>query len=222
MIKIYGVRRSRATRPIWVLNETGQDHELVRVTFAARLADPLAADAPLNTASPAYLAINEVGQIPAMVDGDLLLTESLAIAIYLAEKAGGELAPQSLREKGELAQWALLAATGIETPALAISSLAAQGKADTDEGRAVVADSLAKLARPMRRVEAHLSAHQWLMGDRFTVADIVLAECLRYATGVPGTLSAWPATAAWLARCHARPAFQKMWADREAEVLETL
>jgi len=68
MLKIYGVYRSRATRNIWLCDEMGVPFESVPVIQANRLADPLAPGAPLNTKSPAFLAVNPAGAIPAIDD----------------------------------------------------------------------------------------------------------------------------------------------------------
>jgi len=80
-----------------------------------------------------------------------------------------------------------------------------------------MARGAAALARPLARIEAHLANHDWLVGGRFTVADICLAEVLRYAQGHPPALAPFPAVRAWLARCQARPAFSEMMARRASE-----
>ncbi|MDX5358365.1 MAG: glutathione S-transferase family protein [Rhodobacterales bacterium] len=217
MLTIYGAMRSRATRPIWLLYETNTPFQHVPVIQSYRLPDAEAPDAPFNTASPDFLKVNPQGLVPAMLDGDLLLTESLAITYYLARKFGGDLAPRDLAEEGQAVQWALLGATSVETPGLDIAQVHGKGLADTAEGQAIIADRTRALARPFARIEAHLQGRDWLMGDRFTVADIVLSECVRYAMAQPGIYDAWPALKAWLARCHARPAWVRMWAERNAE-----
>ena len=65
-------------------------------------------------------------------------------------------------------------------------------------------------------LETTLAPREWLL-DRFTVADILLAECLRYAAGDAALMADHPVTTGYLARCHARPAFQTMWQARLAE-----
>lgn len=217
MITLYGVYRSRASRPLWLLAETGTPFTHVPVIQAYRLPDAAAADAPLNTASPAFLAVNPQGQIPAMTDGDLVLTESLAITLHLARRHGGTLGPQDDAETALMEQWALFAATSVETPALEILYTQAAGGDETPEGQASIALNAEKLRRPLRRLQGHLTATGWMVGGRFTVADINTAECLRYAQGHPTLLAEFPAVKAWLERCQARPAFQTMWAARMAE-----
>ena len=217
MITIYGVLRSRATRPVWLMRELGQPFRHVPVIQSYRLADPLAEGAPFNTLSPDFLAINRQSQIPVLVDGDLVLTESMAIALYLARKFGGPLAPASLAEEGEAMQWAFVALSGIEGPALDILYTYVAKAQDSAEGAAKLAASSAALARPLARIEAHLTGRDYLVGNRFTVADICLAECVRYLQPHAPLLAACPATAAWIARCQARPAFQAMMTERNAE-----
>lgn len=210
MLTIYGVYRSRASRPLWLLGETGTPYRHVPVIQAYRLADPAAPDAPLNTASPDYLAVNPMGQIPAMTEGDLLLTESMAITLHLARMHGGAIGPKDAAEAALAENWAFFAATSIEGPALALLQAPAGDSA-------AVAAAAEKLARPLARLETHLAGADWMMGGRFTVADICVAECARYAQGQAALFDAHPAVKAWLARCHARPAFQAMWAARMAE-----
>lgn len=217
MITLYGVYRSRASRPLWLLGESGTDFTHVPVIQSYRLADPASTDAPLHTASPSYLAINPQGQIPAMTDGDLTLTESLAITLYLARRYGGDLGPQTDAESAQINQWTLYAATGIETPALEILYTQTDGGDKTPEGQAAIAINAEKLRRPLGRLNLHLGAHRYLVAGRFTVADINVAECLRYAQGHPSLLAEFPAVKAWLETCQSRPAFQAMWLARLSE-----
>lgn len=217
MITLYGVYRSRASRPLWLLNEIGLQFQHVPVIQAYRLPDPQAADAPMHTASPAFLAINPQGQVPAMVDDGLVLTESLSITLYLARRYGGTLGPADDPETALMEQWALFAATAMETPAVEMLFMFGDGADKTAEGQAAIAINAEKLRRPLRRLEGHLANHKWLVGDRFTVADINTAECLRYAQSHPTLLSEFPTLKAWLETCQARPAFAAMWAARMAE-----
>lgn len=217
MITLYGAYRSRASRPLWLLGEIGLPFTHVPVIQSYRLTAPQAADAPLNTASPAYLAVNPLGQIPAMEEDGLVLTESLAITLYIARAHGGALGPRDAAETALAEQWALFAATAIEGPAIEILYTIGDGADATPEGQAVIAVAAEKLRRPLRRLQGHLEGQDWLMGGRFTVADLNTAECLRYAQGHPTLLAEFPAVKSWLERCQARPAFQAMWAARLSE-----
>ena len=120
-LTIYGCYRSRASRNIWLAKELGLAFNHVPVIQVYRLPDPNAADAPLHTQSPAFLAVNPKGQIPAIDDDGFKLQESLAINLYLARKHGGPLAPKDAQEEGLAVMWSLWASTAVEPHALNIN-----------------------------------------------------------------------------------------------------
>lgn len=217
MLTIYGVYRSRASRNYWMAEELGLAHESVPVLQARLLADPLAEGQPLNTRSPAFLAINPMGLIPCIDDDGLVLTESLAINLYLARKHGGPLTGADAAEDGQIAQWTLWAANEVEPHAVKMVLTFDAGKEETAEGKAVLAAAQAALAKPFAVLDRHLATREHLVGGRFTVADLNVAEVLRYAQGVPALFHAAPHVAAWLAAAQARPAFRRMWEKRAAE-----
>ncbi len=217
MVTLYGVSRSRATRPLWMLLEADAPHTQVPVLQAYRLNGANAGWTGLTTASPEFLRVNPLGQIPALADGDVVLTESLAITLYLARKFGGALGPQSDIETALMEQWALFAITAIEGPALEMFYPIADGRDKTPEGAALVSINAEKLRRPLGRLQSWLADHPYLVGDRFTAADINTAECVRYAQGHATLLAEFPAVHDWILRCQARPAFKAMWAARMAE-----
>ncbi|MEY4982158.1 MAG: hypothetical protein RIR62_424 [Pseudomonadota bacterium] len=212
MPTIYGVFRSRASRPVWLMYEAGVPFEHVKVLQAYRLPAAAMEGVTLATDSPDFLAVNPQGQIPAMKDGDLVLTESLGIVLHLARRYGGALGPQDDAETALMEQWALWAATAVEGPALDILMAPAD-----ETGAATRAASAEKLRRPLARLAGHLSGQDWMIARGFTAGDIVVAECLRYAQGHPTLLGEFPVVKAWLERCQSRPAFRKMWAARMAE-----
>ena len=204
-LKLYGVLRSRATRPVWTAMELGLDFEHVPVMQAYRLKDPAAADAPLNTASPAFQAVNPNGLIPSMEDDGFVLHESFAISLYLARRHGGPLSPQGVQEEGLTAMWSLWG-RGLEGDALDVLQ-----KRDPDA-------AAARLRAPLAVLDAALGdGGGYLVGGRFTVADINLAEVLRYAQGAKSLFEAAPRVGAWIAACQSRPAFQAMMRLRDAE-----
>jgi glutathione S-transferase len=217
MLTLYGVYRSRATRPLWLLAETETKFTHVPVIQSYRLPDPLAADAPLNTLSPDFLAVSPQSAVPVMVDGELVLTESMAITLYLARQYGGDLGPKDTTELALSEQWALFAAISIDLPGIDIMYTIAGGQAETAEGSAKIAAAVDRMARPMARLETLLSGNDYLMGNRFTVADIMVAECLRYSQAYKPMMDAHPNSRAWLERCQSRPAFQTVMARRNAE-----
>ena len=178
--------------------------------------DPLAPDAPFNTLSREFLRLSPAGAIPVIEDDGLILTESLAINLYLAKKAGGPLAPKTPAEEAQMTQWALYGATAIETPALQILYADRDG-GDADGTQRLIDAACAQLDRPFKVLETHLKSHSHMVGGRFTVADINMAEIIRYAQGYAPLMAAFPRIKGWLELCQSRPAFTKMWTQREAE-----
>lgn len=216
MLTIYGCFRSRASRNIWLAYELGVDFKHIPVIQAGRLADPLATTAPINTKSPEFLKVNPNGLIPAMEMDGLVLAESLAINLFMAKKFGGDLAPRDLNEDALMTQWAIWAMTEAEIHTIQILYHKVMfPEAARDPAR--LAEAVAALARPFRVLDEALAATGYLVGGRFTVADLNMAEVIRYAQPVPELFEAAPRVKAWLAACQARPAFQKMVAGRNAE-----
>ena len=217
MLTLFGSLRSRALRPLWLLRELDAPHKWVPVIQTYRLSDPTAPDAPFHTGRAEFLAINPLGKIPAMVDGDLRLSESVAITLYCAQKFGGALAPMNDTEHALALQWALFGVTEVEKPALDILMTYHQGDPESPQGQATLAASRAALMRPLRRLEAHAIGHEWLLGDRFTVADILLAECVRFAADDVDVFAPLPGISRWLRAAQARPVYQSLWAERTLE-----
>ena len=215
MLTIYGCYRSRASRNIWLANELGLTFRHVPVIQVYRLSDPSAPGAPLNTRSPEFLKVNPNGHIPSIDDEGFVLHESLAINLYLARKAGGPLAGANVGEEGLMAMWSLWAATEVETRALTVmQNRVAKPAAERD---AKLADTMVtELRAPFAVLDAAL-VDGYLIGKRFTVADVNVAEVVRYAQAAPELFEAAPRVKAWLAACQARPAFKAMWAKRDAE-----
>jgi glutathione S-transferase len=203
MITIYGVHRSRASRNIWLAHELGIPFKLVPVIQHYRLKNPIPADV-VHTRSPSFLKVNPNGHIPTMVDDGVVLHESLAINLYLAKKHGGPLGPANVAEDGQMTMWSLWAATEVEPHSLAIQMNGAP-KEPVDALRApfaVLNDAL---------------ADGFLVGGRFTVADVNVAEVVRYAESANELFDANARVKAWFAACRARPAYRKMWEARDKE-----
>jgi glutathione S-transferase len=214
MLTIYGVYRSRASRNYWLAGELGLPFASVPVIQAYRLDDAQAADAPLNTQSPEFLSVNPTGLIPCIDDGGFVMTESLGINLYLARKHGGPLAGQTITEEAEMLQWTLWAATEVEPHAVKIIMLRDAKAAESEEGRMTIRAAARALKKSFERLDAHLAATGHVVGDRFTVADLNLAEVFRYAMGQPQLFDAAPNVKAWLAACQSRPAFKAMMETR--------
>lgn len=217
MLTIYGVTRSRASRTIWLCHELDLPFRQVPVIQAYRLADPEADDAPLNTRSPEFLRRSPAGAVPVIDDGGLILSESMAGTLHLAGRAGAPIGPADEAEAALMLQWSLYAATAIEPDALTIQVLHRPDRAQEGEDAGLVAGAAERLVRPLKVVEDRLATHSHLVGDRFTVADLNVAEVIRYAKGHGELMGQFPAISAWLAACQDRTAFKTMWQARMAE-----
>lgn len=218
MLTIHGVTRSRASRVIWLCHELDLPFRQVPVIQAYRLPFPDAPDAALNTRSAAFLALSPAGAIPVIEDEGLVLSESLACTLHLARKhAAGGIGPSDLAEDALMQQWSFFGATAIEPDALTLLFLHGRGQAQPGEDAALIASAAERLVRPMKVIEDHLATQAHAVGGRFTVADLNLAEIVRYAQGYGPLMEQFPAVTAWLADCQARPAFQRMWQARLAE-----
>jgi glutathione S-transferase len=197
MIKIYGVPRSRTMRCLWMAEEIGVPYENIKTNFAkgeARTAE--------------FLRINPNGHVPALEDGDVRLFESLAINLYLARRYGAALWPKSIADEGRLFQWSVWAMTELEEPLVtALVHRMFLPEAQRDATRADKAAERAK--KPLGVLEGALEGREWLVGEAFGVADLNVASVLLWAPMAGIDLGPTPRTAAWLARCTARPAFAR-------------
>lgn len=215
MLTIYGVYRSRASRNIWLAHELGLPFKHVPVIQHDRLPDAKAPGAPLNTRSPEFVRMNPNARIPSVDDDGLILHESLAINLYLAKKHGGPLAPATVGEEGEMGMWALWAATEVEPHSINIVYHRVGNPKGPKDPK--IADAAVEALRGPFAVLDKAVANGFLVGGRFTVADINTAEIVRYAQPAPELFEAAPKVKAWLAACQARPAFKKMWEARDKE-----
>lgn len=192
---IYGITRSRAFRCLWAAEELGLDCEQAQVNFADG-----------SSRTPEFLAINPMGAVPALADGDLKLFESLAINLYLAKKhAEKGLWPATLEDEARVFQWTLWVATEIEPQASTIlfhGALLPEDKRDP----AALATAQKKIARPLAVLDQHLSGRDYLLGDSFTIADLNVAAVMAWLQVGRLDMSAWPNVTAWMARCLKRPA----------------
>lgn len=217
MLKVYGCYRSRASRVIWLAYELGVPFTHIPVVQAYRLKNPDAPDAPIHTRSPEFLAVNPNGHIPSIDDAGLVLHESLAITLYLARRHGGELAPRDVAEEGRMLMWTLWAATEVEPHSIQVLYHTI-GKPPEERDPRIAAAAEAALVAPFAVLDRALAeGGGFAVGGRFTVADINLAEVLRYAAPAGKLFAGAPHVEAWLKTCHARPAFQRMWQEREQE-----
>lgn len=197
MITLYGHPQTRTYRCLWMLNELGVPFEHVPIHYR---------DGGTQTAE--FLAINPNAQVPALADGDLHLSESMAINLYLARKYGKGLWPQSDDDEARAIQWSFWVMTQVE-PALLDLLLhrAILPEAERDEKLAKTATE--RLSKPLAVLDAALAGREYLLGAKFGVADLNVASVLSWARIVRLDLSATPHLAAWLDRCLNREAARK-------------
>jgi glutathione S-transferase len=155
--------------------------------------------------TPAFLELNPAGRVPVLVDGDLILTESVAISLYLAEKYPQKgLIPEEATQKADVYRWLLFAATELEQPLWRIAKHTAlypepkRLPAEIDLAR----EDFASMARVAER---HLAGREFVVGDSVCVADFVLGYTLDWANEAD-QLGDCPNLLAYMNRMYARPA----------------
>jgi glutathione S-transferase len=192
-MNLYEFAPTRSIRARWTLQELG-------VPFDAEVVNLMAGEHH----SPDFLAINPAGKLPVLVDGDLILTESVAIVLYLADKYPEKgLLPADPMQRAEAQKWLLFAATELEQPLWRIarhSVLYPEEKrlpADIDLAR----EDFAPMARIL---EAHMKGRDFLVGDSVSAADFVMAYTLDWADLV-GLLEDCPTLRAYMERMYRRP-----------------
>jgi glutathione S-transferase len=152
-----------------------------------------------------------MGRVPAMDDDGFVLSESMAINLYLARKHGKGMWPATLEGEGLAFQWSFFAVTELDALMVEWASHAIVLPEDKREP-ARAAAALEKLQRPLAVVDAALAHRPYLAGGAFTVADLNLAAAIFRARRMDH--AARPNLARWLADCFGRPAARRAWAMR--------
>jgi glutathione S-transferase len=203
MLIFFGAPKSSATRTHWMLEEVGVPYEYRRVDTGGPRAE-----------RPAdFLAVSPSGKVPAIIDmdGDVRLFESMAINLYLAERYRPELGPRDSGERGELLQWSFWVAMNVHPLLIAvlyhtrILPEAERRPEEATQNRGWAADYFTAL-------DGALEGREWLVGGRFTVADVNVSDIARMALRLDVPLGA--NIRGWLARLAARPAYQLAAEDR--------
>jgi glutathione S-transferase len=181
----------RDLRLRWACEEAGLPYEVRTVAFDGRETN--------------HLAQQPFGQVPFLTDGDLDVFESGAGLMHLARKSE-KLMPRDAAGEAATLQWMVAALNSIELVTVPWWFLTMTGQPD---------NALAGwMGNRLAQIEAVLAARDWLAADRFTAADLLMADVLR--VGKVRTFGDRPATEAYVARLTARPAFQKVRADQMA------
>jgi len=192
-MKLYEFPPTRSIRVRWTLQELGVPFEAVTVNMITG-----------EHKQPAFLKVNPAGKLPALIDGDLVLTESVAICLYLAEKYPEKgLIPRDLGQRAELYKWVMFAATELEQPLWRM----ARNQSVYPENRRVPADianAQHDFAEMAAVLDAHLNSREFLIGKTVSVADFITAYTLDWANEV-GLLGDFPNLKNYIARMYARP-----------------
>ncbi len=194
--KLFGMSASRALRAIWGMEETGIEYEHVPLSFGA------------DSKGPDYLAVNPNGRIPALVDGDLTLFESMAINLYLAKRYGGALYPANAADEARAWQWSVWAISEIEPLQMQI---VIQTLFTPEEKRnpKIIPGATKGLQRPLRVLDAALAGRDWLIGGAFSVADLNVAAVMHLMKDIRFGYSEHANVQRWADACYARPALAR-------------
>jgi glutathione S-transferase len=197
MVKLYGTSKSRSARTLWALEELGVKYEHIPTEVS-------------KAKGPEHLKVNPNGHIPALEDDGVVLFESQAINLYLAEKYGkNSIWPASVEDHGRTYQWSFWAITELESHFLTLLTHKIFLPADQrDEKKA--GDAANALKAPLGVLEGALKGHDYLLGSKFTIADLNVAGVLMFGTYVKFDHSATPALHAWLQKCYERESFKKL------------
>jgi len=190
-MKLYWAPQTRSTRAFWMLEEAGveYDTELVDIRSDKR------------QDSAEFLAASPMGKVPAIVDGDVAMSESAAIAIYIADRySNGALAPSiDDPRRGKYLYWTMY------TPAVVEPAMSEKfNKVESNRGSSGWGD-FESMISPF---DEALEDKEWILGDQFTAADVMLgssAVFMRMFEMLPDTKN----IGSYADRCLARSAYQK-------------
>ncbi|WP_277979018.1 glutathione S-transferase family protein [Sphingomonas phyllosphaerae] len=194
-----GIGLARDTRVRWALEEVGQPYDVRLVTFEAMK-------------QPAHLALHPFGQIPTYEDGSLVLFETGAIVLHIAERHAG-LLPADPNARARAIMWTLAALNTVEPTVLDLTA-ARIFEADRPwaEERLPLVEDRARVR--LTQLSDQLGGSRWLDGD-FSAGDLMMVSVLlRFR--VTGLLDEFPALSAYVARGENRPAYRRAFAAQLA------
>ena len=200
MFRIYGAARSRGVRTLWMAGELGLEYE--HLDYAPR--------SPA-TKTPEYLALNPNARVPTIDDDGFVLSESMAINLYLAKKHG-KLYPSDAKNEARAWQWSFWETDRLDRQ---LTTYANNAFVLPEAQRDPVAAKAAwdEIVPALDVLEIALGKSQWLAGSEFSVADLNVAAAMVRA--LTFDLGKWPHVHAWLHRCWDRPAGKRALAMRE-------
>jgi len=191
MLKLYWSPRSRSFSALWLLEEVGEPYERVLIDISAGAQK-----------TPEFLAINPMGKVPALADGEVSIAESAAICAYVAERHHDKnLAPpigDPLR--GKYLQWLFFSPGCIEPALIEIFT-----KIQVPSGTAAWGSA----TQVFDVLDAALAKGPWILGDMFSAADVIVGSGLNFAIRAFKMVPPRPNFDRYLDACAARPAFQR-------------
>lgn len=194
-MKLFYAPQTRAVSSRWAIEEVSAPHELIRLQFPDDLGN-----SELRKANP-------LGQIPTLVDGDQVVTEASAIALYLADrfpKAGLAPAPE---ERDQYYQWAFFVGAALEPHLLEF--FLHSGRLPEGERSAERAGKAKEgFDRALAIVNEHLATRPYLLGEKFAMVDVLLGSILGWAQ-MMNLLEGFEYVRAYFKRVVTRPAFEK-------------
>ena len=200
MIKLYHLPRTRSVRIIWLLEELGLDYEVEILTGDTKSA-------------PAFLKISPFGKVPAIEDGDLVLTESVAIVQYILSEYGkGRLHPPvDSKEYAQFLQWLNFGEATLMQP-IAEVIVNKLFRPEEHQHQFSIDNGTKNFSDMARVIDGVLANSDYLVGDAFTAADIVTGYSLNVADML-GLISAIDDIAHlrdYIDRLRSREAFKKI------------
>jgi glutathione S-transferase len=194
--KLFGISGSRALRSLWAIEEVGIDYEHVPVSYGA------------DSKEAGFLSVNPNGRVPALVDGDLQLFESMAINLYLAKTYGGALYPRHAADEALAWQWSVWGLSEIEP--LQMQIVVQMFFTPEDKRNPKLVEGAKKgLQRPLKVLDGALAGHDWLVGNAFSVADLNLAGVMLLMKMIKFEFSEHGNVQRWADACYARPALAR-------------
>ncbi len=203
MVTIFHVPDSRSLRVLWTLEEMGVKADVKTLPF------------PPRRLQPDYFSVNPAGTVPAMVDGDRVMTESLAICEVLVARYGNTslvVAPGD-PERAVFLQWLWYGESTIMLP-IGVMSRVERLKVPGPATDAILADARETFTVRLAPLERRLEGRDFLVAGRLTLADISVGFALHIATLFGVDAAFGPRTVAYRARLRSRPAFVKAAAVR--------
>ena len=199
MIIVHHLESSRSQRILWMLEELGLPYDIKRYER----------NKETMLAPPELKAVHPLGKSPVIddrdADGGLVIAETGAIVEYLVDKADGRLGAPSKRAAALRYRFFLHYAEGSMMPPLLLKLVLARIPV---MGKIAVKKIQPMIDVHLDYVESELSQRPWFAGDQLTAADIMMSFPLEAARSRGGLNESRPATIAWLAKVHARPAYQ--------------